>query len=547
MNAADSVGLAEFDLAVVGGGALGCALAWEAASRGVRTVLLEQDDFGAAASANSLKIVHGGLRYLQKMDLKRARASAAERSIFLRIAPHLVRPLACVLPTRRSLLRGRLAMAGGLGLNALVTFDRNRGLGPDRRLPAGGLVSKRKLAELAPGLDLEGATAGAQWFDAQMVDSERLTLAFALGAEERGATLLNHHRVTAFAEERGRITGVVAEDTLSGQHKEIRARLVADCRCAWSQPTSEPGGPAAAPPFIKAVNVILPPAGLQCALGFPMRDEGGTVIPGRMLFATPWNGVTIVGTWYSTDSRGPGAGLEPAEIESMLRSINRSYGGWSFAPGDVRSLHIGFLPATPESVAEGLEPVPMDKPRCDPAADTGGPDGLWYLQTEKWTTVRRLAQHFVDRVAHQGLVQAGSSQTNRLSLPGGDRAGLASARAALDQAGLSPEASARIEAFYGSRAPEVLALAAGSEPVPGTTGVTAGELTWIIEREHARTLGDLLRRTGIGSAGRPALATVEAIAAMAAAPLGWDAAAQADEVSTVLRWPTYRVGHDAGH
>ena len=100
-----------YDLAVVGGGSLGCALAWEAASRGVRVVLLEQDDFGAAASANSLKIVHGGLRYLQKMDLKRARASAAERSVFLRIAPHLVRPLPCVLPTRRNLLRGRRAMA----------------------------------------------------------------------------------------------------------------------------------------------------------------------------------------------------------------------------------------------------------------------------------------------------------------------------------------------------------------------------------------------------------------------------------------------------
>ena len=546
MSQADGVPTATFDLAVVGGGALGCSLAWEAASRGLRVVLLEQDDFGSAASANSLKIVHGGLRYLQKLDIRRARASAAERSVFLRIAPHLVRPLGCVLPTRRHLLRGRLAMMGGLGLNALVTFDRNRGLSPDRHLAAGGLVSRRALAALAPGLDLEGVTAGAQWFDAQMVDSERLTLAFALGAETCGATLLNHHRVTGFSTDDGRVTGVVAEDALSGQRKEIDARLVADCRCAWSCPDSAPPGPETAPPFIKAVNVVLPRTELQCALGFPMRDAQGQVIPGRMLFATPWNGATLVGTWYSTDARGPGAGLEPAELDAMLQSINRSYGGWAFRGDDVRSLHVGFLPAIPESVSGGREPVPMDKPRCDPASLTGGPDGLWYLQTEKWTTVRRLAQHFVDRIAGEGIAQASASQTKQLPLPGGDTAGLASARVELARSGLPPVEAARLEAFYGSRAPEVLAAGSGSEALPGTDGVTAGEIVFSIEREHARTLGDVLRRTGIGSNGRPSRETLQAVSRIAAGPLGWDASEQARQVATVLNWPIYQLGPGAG-
>jgi glycerol-3-phosphate dehydrogenase len=535
-----------YDLAVVGGGSLGCAVAWEAASRGVRVVLLEQDDFGAAASANSLKIVHGGLRYLQKMDLKRARASAAERSVFLRIAPHLVRPLGCVLPTRRSLLRGRLAMAAGLTLNAAVTFDRNRGLGAERRLPAGGLVSRSTLAALAPGLNLEGVTAGAQWFDAQMVDSERLTLAFALGAESFGATLLNHHRVTGFMTGQGRANGVAAEDTLSGQSKIIDARLVADCRCAWSRPGSSPPGPETAPPFIKAVNVILPRTELECALGFPMRDEQGEVIPGRMLFATPWNGVTLVGTWYSSDARGPGAGLAAAELEAMLQSINWSYGGWKFHAEDIRGLHIGFLPALPESVSGDQEPVPMDKPRCDPASLTGGPDGLWYLQTEKWTTVRRLAQHFVDRLAGEGAVQAQGSRTTVLPLPGGDAGELSSARAELVRADLAASTAKRLEAFYGGRAGEVLASAAGTESVPGTDGVTAGEITFGIEHEHARTLGDVLRRTGVGSNGRPPRGALRIMAGIAAVPLGWDAAEQARQVEDVLRWPTCQFGSEAG-
>ena len=528
-----------YDLAVVGGGALGCALAWEASSRGVRTVLLEQDDFGSAASANSLKIVHGGLRYLQKMDIGRARASSAERSVLLRIAPHLVRPLACVLPTRRNLLRGRLAMAGGLGLNALVTIDRNRGLNPDRHLRAGGLISRRTLAAAAPGLNLEGVTAGAQWFDAQMVDSERLTLAFALGAESQGATILNHHRVTAFTSDDGRVNGVTAEDTLSGRSIEISAQVVADCRCAWSYAAGLPPGPATAPPFIKAVNVILPRTDLQCALGFPMRDERGEVIPGRMLFATPWNGVTLVGTWYSADPEGPGAGLAPAELEAMLQSINCSYGGWNFRAEEVRGLHVGFLPAIAESMSGKGEPVPMDKPRCEPATGLGGPAGLWYLQTEKWTTVRRLAQQFVDRVAAEGDLEATASRTAWLPLPGGDLPARTAARAALAEAGLSQAGVERLLAFHGSRVPDVLEYAVGTELIPGTDGVLAGEIAYNIEREHARTLGDLLRRTGISSTGRPVRETAHAVARVAESRLGWDAAEQARQVDEVLNWPTH--------
>ncbi|MFU8858680.1 MAG: FAD-dependent oxidoreductase [Deferrisomatales bacterium] len=534
-----------FDLAVVGAGALGCALAWEAATRGVRVVLLEQDDFGSGASANSLKIVHGGLRYLQKLDLKRARASAAERSVFLRIAPHLVQPLPCILPTRSTLLRGRLAMAGGIAVNALVTADRNRGLRPDRRLPAGGLMSLTSLADAAPGLNLEGATAGARWFDAQMLDSERLPLAFALGAEAHGAVLLNHHRVTAFSADKGRIAGIVAENLLDGGSLEIPASAVADCRCAWAGADAAPPGSPAAPPFIKAVNVILPETGLQCALGFPMRDAQGRILPGRMLFATPWNGATIVGTWYSRDPRGPGAGVAVPELESILRSVNDSYGAWRFRAEDVRALHVGFLPALAASVTGDAEPVPMDKPLCEPARAFGGPAGLWHLQTEKWTTVRRLAEGFVDRLSAEGAVRAGPSRTTRLPLPGGAPAGLSAARAALRQAGLAPGAARRMEAAYGGGAADVLELArslpGGTETVPGSGGVWAAELVHAVQTEHARTLGDVLRRTGIGSAGRPSRETLECAARSVAGLMGWGEEMQRRQVAEVLQWPQYRV------
>jgi glycerol-3-phosphate dehydrogenase len=255
--------------------------------------------------------------------------------------------------------------------------------------------------------------------------------------------------------------------------------------------------------------------------------------------------VTIVGTWYSRDSRGPGTGLSAGELVEMLDAVNASYGGWRFQPEDVRAVHVGFLPAIPASVAGDGEPVPMDKPMCEPATTGGGPAGLWYLQTEKWTTVRRLAQHFIDRLAAEDSLSATVSRTATLALPGGEPDGLSAAREALAKTGLPGQVTQRLESAYGSRATELLELfasnAAAGEAIPGSDGVMAAEIFYAIEREHARTLGDLLRRTGIGSAGRPAAETLATMTELAAGPLAWDSAEQERQVAAVLAWPQFRT------
>jgi glycerol-3-phosphate dehydrogenase len=534
-----------FDLVVIGAGALGSALAWEAASRGLGVALLEQDDFGCGASANSLKVVHGGLRYLQRLDVARARASAAERSAFLRIAPHLVAPLACVMPTRRSLSRGRMALAAGLVMNALLTADRNRGLAAGRRLPAGGLIGLRELAELAPGLNLDGATGAARWFDAQMLDSERLVLSFALGAEQLGACLLNHHRADGISVSDGRIAGVEVRNVLTGEEGMIRAAIVADCRAGWAAREGAIQGPSQVTGFLKAINLVLPDAGLSCAVGFPMRDDAGRAVPGRMLFAAPWNGVTLVGTWYERDPRGPGSAVEPQQLESMLQRVNASFGDWQFAPQDLRAVHIGYMPEMPGIRASDQDLIPADRPVCAPARQSGGPEGLWHLQTEKWTTVRRLAQGFLDRLSAEGALHLAPSRTRDLHLPGGDPESLAAAEAVLRSAPITPQAARRLLQAYGGRAPEVLAgVSAGgeTEQLPDSGGILRAEVLFAVRREHARTLADLVRRTGVGAAGRPSRRLLEAVAASASDLLGWDSRQQALQVEEVLAWPMYATG-----
>src|SRR5690242_7051528 len=131
-----------FDLLVVGGGIYGLAIAYDAAQRGLSVALVERGDFGSGSSFNHLRTIHGGLRYLQTLDLARARESVRERRTTARIAPHAVRPLPFALPLYRSLTRGRLAMRAGFTLDRIVAFDRNQDVIASHQLPAGRVVSR---------------------------------------------------------------------------------------------------------------------------------------------------------------------------------------------------------------------------------------------------------------------------------------------------------------------------------------------------------------------------------------------------------------------
>src|SRR5215212_4226484 len=131
-----------FDLLVVGGGIYGLTIAYDAAQRGLAVALIERNDFGSSASFNHLRTIHGGLRYLQHLDVKRARESVRERRTLARIAPHAIRPLPFALPLYRSLTRGKLAMRAGLLMDRIVASGRNRGVSVSHRLPGGRVIGR---------------------------------------------------------------------------------------------------------------------------------------------------------------------------------------------------------------------------------------------------------------------------------------------------------------------------------------------------------------------------------------------------------------------
>src|SRR3954471_14154378 len=181
-----------FDVLVVGGGIYGLTIAYDAAQRGLSVALVERSDFGSGASFNHLRTIHGGLRYLQSLDIARARESIRERRTTARIAPHAVRPLPFAVPIYRSLMRGKMAMRAGLLLDRVVAADRNRRVLSSHRLPGGRVVSRSHAAQRFPGLKRQGLTGAAVFYDYVTIEPDRLTFSFALAAAEHGAVLANH-------------------------------------------------------------------------------------------------------------------------------------------------------------------------------------------------------------------------------------------------------------------------------------------------------------------------------------------------------------------
>ena len=287
----------EFDVLVVGGGIYGLTIAYDAAQRGLSVALIDRGDFGAATSFNHLKTIHGGLRYLQSADVRRMRESIRERRAFARIAPRWIAPQAFAMPTGASLTRNPIAMRAALALDALVGRDRNEGVDPARRLPAGRIIAGAECRELFDGA-IRSVPSAAVWYDYQTVSGDRLTLAFALGAAAHGAQLANYAEATSPLRLGGRLAGVHARDALTGQTFDVRARMLVNAAGPWASTVLAGTGVRPRWPLLKAMNLVTSRPARKAAVV-------GATRAGRALVMLPWRGRTLVGTSESPDERQP--------------------------------------------------------------------------------------------------------------------------------------------------------------------------------------------------------------------------------------------------
>jgi glycerol-3-phosphate dehydrogenase len=341
-----------FDVAVIGGGIYGACSARLLAMQGLKVALIERGDFGGATSRNCAKLLHGGFRYVQHLDLPRIRESVRSQRDWLRAAPHLVRPLRFIIPTYGYGSRGPLALAGGMAAFHCFAWDRNQGVTPQVRLPGSGVMSRRRLIAAYPQLARADVTGGAWWYDAQILDVGRLTLECLADAGRHGATVANHVESIGLRQTAAGIGGVLARDRLSGREFEIDARVTVNAAGPWADQITGQSSPIrslANVRWTRNINLVTRPLLAGCeAIGVASHRVSDARIgrSKRLFFISPWQDCSVIGTSHEAYQGNPDMlDVAEQEIAEFTAEINDALSDARLTREDLRSVHVGLTPA----------------------------------------------------------------------------------------------------------------------------------------------------------------------------------------------------------
>ena len=526
-RAAALVAMAEgsVDLLIIGGGITGAGIARDAALRGIRTALVDKADFGAGTSSNSSRLIHGGIRYLEEGDLRLVFEASHERRVLLRIAPHLVRPLAFLFPIYRGGRVPSWKLRAGMWLYDILSLFRN--VKWHRWLRA------KKVRRVEPALRDRGLVGAAVYYDAQ-ADDARLVLATMRSAARAGALVANYAEVTSLLKPDGRVRGAVVRDALSGESFTIRANVVVNATGPWSDAMRLLDDPHAVP-------LLRPTKGAHVAV--PRRRVANehavtlfSPIDGRVMFVLPWGDLSYVGTTDTDADTSPdGLRVTAADVTYLLRSANAAFPDAHLSPTDVVSAWAGLRPL--------LDPHNQSDPshvsREHQIAES--PHGLITIAGGKLTTYRIMGRDVVDRVSKRlreldGRAQPKRPPTDREPLPGGEAADLSVLEEGARARGASDATAKHLVAYYGSEAAAVLNLVdrdrtLGAPIVAGRPEIWA-EVTYATEREMAMRVQDILiRRLHLFYESRDqARDLVAGVASRMKKLLGWDDSREAEEL-----------------
>jgi glycerol-3-phosphate dehydrogenase len=527
-----------FDILVIGGGASGAATAREAALRGFSTALIEKDDFGSGASAHCFKVVHGGIRYLQHADLPRMRASCRERSIFLRIAPHLVSPLPFVIPTYGRGRHSKWFLGAGMRVYDALTADCNRLVqDPARQVAKTRFLGCERTLELFPSIETQGLTGAAVFEDGQMYNPPRLVWAFAAAAAEHGAVIANHVEALHLLIDGSRVGGVAALDRIGGERFDIRARLVINASGPWAEGLRGASGQAAQPRGTYSRDACFaiarkPNARMALAIQGQSKDTDAMLARGaRHLFLVPWRDLTLVGVWHRVVPRSPDeVSLPREELRTFIDEINASYPTLQIAESEVCMAGFGLVPFGDQSQqAPGGLSFGKQSRLLDHAAQDGL-RGLITLVSVRYTVARMDAVAALDLASkHLGReVSACASQTR--ALPGGeieDFNTFAREFACRRIEWLPAAAREPLARNYGAHVERILARATREPALQGflpQTTLSYAEVAHCVREEMAERMTDVVfRRTELGTGGHPGEAALDALQQFMTRELNWSA------------------------
>ena len=452
-----------WDIVIIGGGATGLGVAVDAASRGYKTLLLEQDDFAKGTSSRSTKLVHGGVRYLQQGNLSLVLEALRERGLLRKNAPHLVHDLPFIVPN----YDWWEAPFYGIGLRMYDMLAGKHGLGASRNL------SREETIKRLPTIETDRLRGGVVYHDGQFDDS-RLAINLAQTAHEQGATLINYCAVTGVLKENDVVNGVECVDAESKTHYSVKAKVVINATGVFTDNIRRLHDPDIRPmmSLSQGVHVVLPRRflGGDTAIMVPHTDDG------RVLFAIPWHDCVVVGT---TDTPVDEATLEPRalpeEIEFIMKHAAR-YLVDDPTKEDVLSVFAGLRPLVSEGDDEDTAAISRDH------TINVSRFGLLTVTGGKWTTYRKMAEDTVDHAMMLGSLEDRDCVTKKLTIHG-----------------FHPDAQefGDLE-VYGSDAPSIQAIGKEADGNAVTLHpelpITAAQVIWAVREEMAVTLVDVLSR-----------------------------------------------------
>lgn len=384
-----------FDIAIIGGGIYGIMLAYEAVKRGLQCILLEKDDFGQHTTFNWLRILHGGLRYLQTMDLKRFRESVSERSWFIRTFPEHVQILPCLMPLYNRGIRRPDIFRLALKANDFLSRNRNRDISsPHLHLPDGRIVDTRTVRTLFPQVDRHKLCGAALWYDAIVPDSQRLVIDLLKVVCGRTCVALNHVEARRLIVSQDRqVMGIEAFDSISGAPLNITVRRVVNTTGPWCRQVAADFHSDMPDLFHHSIawNVLFDRPGLSShALAVSPPKPGG-----HTYFLLNWKNQLLAGTGHRPWPHPFQPNPMPSEtqIAEMIADLNNTVPSLHLHERDIAKTFCGYLPAArPHSAKLANRPIVIDH------GDDGGPRGLYSVSGVKFTTSRRVADNILSEI-----------------------------------------------------------------------------------------------------------------------------------------------------
>lgn len=534
-----------YDLLIIGGGIYGSAVAWDAALRGLSVALIDKGDFGSRNSSNSQKTIHGGLRYMQHGDLWRMRVSACERAIFMRIAPHLVHPMACVVPIRGHLMKSVMPLA--LRIYDFVSLNRNQLKDPQKHIPNGKIVSKEECLRLIPGMHDDGLTGGIIWYDAQVYNTERMVLSFVTSAKKAGAQVANYVEAIDLLKDENRIKIIKAKDLLNNSELKIKAKVVLNASGPWVDKVSNmlknrnTNKTYLSKMMVLVVNrLFVKDYAFGISFKKKFKDNDAVVNKGyRILFISPWRNHSLIGTAQLSYEGDPeDFEITDNDIQMFIEEINEAYPDAAISRKDISFYYGGLLPIDEINSSGDINLI---KHHIIFDHQKDGIDGLISIVSVKYTEGRHVAQEVTDLVFKKLGIKSPKCTTMETPLKGGfiERFDdfLKDAIERRPQ-GVSEEIVKHLVYNYGSEYPEIFKYLnenrCWGEKISDALCVIKAEILHGIREEMAYKLSDIiLRRTEMGTTGYPGDDVLEDCANIMAEELSWNESKIQDELKEV--------------